>query len=376
MTQLVEKITFAGFLAVFSVMYFCLHYYVYLQTVTGLALAGAPVKTLRIFFITGSLTFFIGEFLNRQLSVPSLRFITYIGAFWFGVISIAVSVFVVRHIFMVFFHSASFRFYSAIVSFAVILLISLYSAYNGSRKPVVREVEVPCSKLPEDVKEFSIVHLSDVHLNFSKPPSWLDYVVEETNRLDPDMVVITGDLVDVDLNKSDEFAGILKKLKPGYGVFAIAGNHEFYAGIEVFQEFADKAGITVLRNSCAGGTGPVALAGIDDISGKHFVGKGPEPEQALEGCDFTKPVILLSHQPEIFRRTSKLGIDLQLSGHTHAGQIPPLDIIGFLYFRYSYGLYREGRAHIYTSCGTGTWGPPMRLFSRSEIARITLRNAS
>ena len=103
---------------------------------------------------------------------------------------------------------------------------------------------------------------------------------------------------------------------------------------------------------------------------------GRQASNGVKGVDLTKPVILLSHQPDIFDKAVKSGVDLQLSGHTHAGQIPPMDLIVQFYFKYPYGLYHKDSAYLYTSSGTGLWGPPMRLFSRSEIVKITLTSAN
>ena len=228
--------------------------------------------------------------------------------------------------------------------------------------------------LPEKFSGFTIVQLSDIHLNLLRSEKWLSQIVDKTNNLKPDIIVITGDLIDSELGEVKRFSSILKNLKSKYGVYAVAGNHEFYARYEKFLALAKESNIIILKNEKVTVAGAIELAGIDDETGKRFSQSGSNLEKVLKDCDFRKPVILLSHQPDVFDEAVKFGVDLQLSGHTHAGQIPPMDLIVQFYFKYPYGLYRKNSSYIYTTSGTGTWGPPMRLFTRDEIVKIILKN--
>ena len=221
---------------------------------------------------------------------------------------------------------------------------------------------------------FSIAHLSDLHLDGLKTLKWFQSIIMRVNNLNPDLIVITGDLIDSACDGLEKFCEPLRQLKAPYGVFAITGNHEYYVGINRFLEFAEKSNIIVLRNSSRTIANAIELIGIDDDTGKRFSLAGSDLKKAIANCDSSKPLILLSHQPKYFTEVSAMGIDIQLSGHTHAGQIPPMDLIVSLLYEYPYGLYRNDSSYIYTSCGTGTWGPPMRLFSRSEIVKIILVN--
>jgi hypothetical protein len=135
---------------------------------------------------------------------------------------------------------------------------------------------------------------------------------------------------------------------------------------------ARRANITILRNARRRVRHVVEVAGLDEAAGRSFAKGGPNLAQAVEGRDPRLPLILLAHRPESFDRHAAKGVDLQLSGHTHAGQIPPLDILIRLFYPCAYGFHRKGASAICTSCGTRTWGPPMRLFSRSEIVRLRL----
>jgi len=219
---------------------------------------------------------------------------------------------------------------------------------------------------------FAIIQLSDLHLQKWRSEKWLRHVVEETNRQDPDLVLITGDLIEEHMDRCQKFIPILRRVESKQGVFAITGNHEFYSGIQNFLAFSQKAGIRVLRNEKVTMGDNLIIIGMDDITGRMFSSPRPDLETLLEDCNPNQPIILLTHRPEGFKEAADMGVDLHLSGHTHAGQIPPMDLIVLLTYRYPFGLYRYGSAFIYTTCGTGIWGPPMRFLSRSEIVKIVL----
>jgi predicted MPP superfamily phosphohydrolase len=196
--------------------------------------------------------------------------------------------------------------------------------------------------------------------------------VNATNALQPDVIAIAGDLADEDIRAHHGFMDALKRLKSRHGVFAVTGNHEYYPGLKNFLNVCDSLDFQVLRNQHVTVAGSIEIIGINDNTGKRFDGGGADLEAALDGFDSTHVCVLLSHQPLCFHQAVARGVDLQLSGHTHAGQIPPMDLIVWLAYRYSYGLYRHGDSYIYTTCGAGTWSPPMRTFSRSEIVKFIL----
>ncbi|MFH1784178.1 MAG: metallophosphoesterase [bacterium] len=370
-----SKLSLLIFLSIVSTIYFGMHFYVYTRIVSGLMLSAGFRVWLRIAFLVLGMSFFVGEFLSRKYTSVWIRPVEFVGATWLGVISMALAIFIICDIVRIFYRGEDVRYYITIAGLVLLALVSAYSLYNGMRRPVVRNIDIKMSKLPDELSGFSVVQLSDLHLNYTKSREWLEDIVNRTNELNPDIIVITGDLIDADICKFEEVKEILKKLKARHGVFAVTGNHEFYAGVEVFMDIAEAAGITVLRNSHVTIADKIELAGLDDGAGRHRSGshhEGPNLYKALDGVDLTKPVIMLSHMPDIFNNSRKMGVDLQLSGHTHAGQIPPMDLIVMFRFDYPYGLYKRDSSYIYTTSGTGTWGPPVRLFSRSEIVRFIL----
>jgi predicted MPP superfamily phosphohydrolase len=215
-----------------------------------------------------------------------------------------------------------------------------------------------------------------MHLDNNTSKKWLSDVVQRTNQMKADLIVVTGDLIEEALWPKRGLMGIIGSLSAKYGVVAIGGNHEYYAGWHHFEELARQTGMQILSNGHIIIGDGLVIAGLLDDDGRRMGGGGPNLSQALAGVKPESPIILLYHRPTGFDKARALGVDLQLSGHTHNGQYPPYNFIVGLIFKYPYGLYREGDSHIYTSCGTSLWGPPLRIGSRSEIVHFTLVSAS
>ena len=356
------------FVLIFFSLYFGMHYYVYHRLAQGLMLSETVRLYLKIFLLAAALSFIAGEFLSRWFAFYLL---TYFGSVWLGVIAITFCVFVLKDMAgLIFPQQVKILTISA---FGLVLLISGFSLYKGLRLPEVKEIKIRVSKLPPELSGFSIVQLSDLHLGPLRPPGWLEQIVNRTNELAPDLIVITGDLLDNDLGRGNEFCEVLQQLKSRYGVWAITGNHEYYSGLERFQQICRASGITMLMNEGTTIAGAIELVGINDNTARRFSEAGSDLKSVLKNGDSARPIILLSHQPDVFDEAVDSGIDLQLSGHTHAGQVPPMDLIVRLYFRYSCGFYQKNHSCLYTTSGTGTWGPPMRLFSSSEIVKVILQ---
>jgi predicted MPP superfamily phosphohydrolase len=366
-----NKLDFSLFLFTVSLTYFLIHYFVFLRITNGLALSPLFRTALKIFFIIAALSFFVDRLLSRHIFFKPLAFlIAHFGSVWLGVISIAFSLFVIQYILSLIF-SNQIRLMT-FITLVLVVFVSCFALFNGTTPPRIKVLRIPMKGLPPALEGFSIVQLSDLHLDRWKSEPWLKSVVEKANKLNPDLVVITGDLVENDIQRCKNFIDILKQIESKQGVLAVTGNHEFYSGIENFLEFSRSANIKVLRNQKILISNGIEIIGMDDETGKIMTGVRPDLKSVVNDCDFNKPIILLSHRPKNFQNAANLGVDLQLSGHTHAGQIPPMDLIVHLIYKYPYGLYRHNDSMIYTTCGTGIWGPPMRLFSRSEIVKIEL----
>lgn len=299
-----------------------------------------------------------------------IRPLYYIGGAWYGFIIMAVTLFLLEICVALVFPSHPRR--RTIIVLALLFMISGYGIYNGLRVPEVEEIVIPIKKLPAEAPNFTIVQWSDIHLGDLVSPGWFQETVIKTNNLNPDLVVITGDIIDNGFEK--KYIEPLKQLKTKFGILAVTGNHEYYFNrLNIFLETAAEAGIRVLRNECITLPNGIQIAGINDPTAEEFGDMTPSVKEALKNSDPQKPIILLSHKAKYFNEAARQGVDLQLSGHNHVGQLPILDLFIYLTLNYPYGLYREGDAYIHTSCGTGFWAIPMRILTRGEITKITLK---
>ena len=260
-------------------------------------------------------------------------------------------------------------------------LASVVALSQGLSRVLVKRVTVPIARLPRALAGLRIVQITDVHIGPTLRGDFLRQVVDSINALSPDVVAITGDLVDGPVEALRSHVQPLSEIKSRHGVFFVTGNHEYYAGADAWIAYLRTLGIRVLRNErvrirhagAAGGEeGELDVAGVDDYHANMQLGHGADLEKALLGQTAEVPVVLLAHQPIQFETAKLRGVDLQLSGHTHGGQIWPWGMFVRLQQPYLAGLYREGKSALYVSCGTGYWGPPMRLGARAEITELTL----
>ncbi len=253
-----------------------------------------------------------------------------------------------------------------------------FAAKSGLTELVVKRVRVPLPRLAASMHGTRIVQLSDVHVGSTIQRRFIERVVRETNALEPDVVAITGDLVDGSVEQLREHVAPLAELRAKYGVYFVTGNHEYYSGAEAWCRELTRLGVRVLRNervSIGEGDGSFDLAGVDDFSAHRFGrGHGANLERALEGRDESRELVLLAHQPRQIFEADRRGVGLMLSGHTHGGQIFPWNFFVRLQQPVVSGLERFGRALVYVSNGTGYWGPPLRLGAPAEISEIVLES--
>ncbi|NVB84447.1 MAG: metallophosphoesterase [Kofleriaceae bacterium] len=248
---------------------------------------------------------------------------------------------------------------------------------RGDHEIVTVEFTLP--KLPKELDGFTIVQLSDLHVGLTIDRDFVQHVVDQTNRLSPDLIALTGDLVDGPVKDLEHDIAPLGSLRAKHGVYAVTGNHEYYAGADAWIAAITNLGVRYLRNqlvTIGDGTASFDLAGVDDYGAADYRGHGEDLKAATAARDPNRALVLLAHQPRQVRNAAKHGVDLQLSGHTHGGQIWPWHYIvrvqqgGLLAGRYTY----EG-TQVYVSRGCGYWGPPVRLLAPLEITRVVLRSA-
>jgi predicted MPP superfamily phosphohydrolase len=240
----------------------------------------------------------------------------------------------------------------------------------------LEHLEIGTAKLPPHLQQLKVAQISDLHLGLIVGERHLERVVSLIRKADPDLLVCTGDLVDAQMDHLNHLASLLDQVKPPLGKLAVLGNHEFYAGIDQSERFLKLAGFTILRGTRDLPGGLLAVVGVDDPAVLYRQPGAPTPDEqeteALAASGSRPFTLLLKHRPSV--RTESLGqYDLQLSGHTHKGQIFPFTLVTRLWFPRQDGLWRlEGGSLLYVSRGTGTWGPPMRFLAPPEITLITV----
>jgi uncharacterized protein len=265
---------------------------------------------------------------------------------------------------------------SAIAVPLVALAITLIGFWNARRTAGVVTVEVPMAGLPKALEGFRIVQISDIHVGPTIRRRYIEAIVEAVNRLKPDVVAITGDLVDGSVPELSAHVAPLTRLLSKHGTFFVTGNHEYYSGVLPWLAELKRMGITVLHNEhvvIERGDAKLVLAGVPDYSAAHFdESHRSNPQQAIAGAPKSAANVLLAHQPRSAAAAAQAGFDLQLSGHTHGGQFWPWNFFVKFQQPFTAGLHRLGRMWIYVSRGTGYWGPPKRFGAPSEITELKL----
>ncbi len=254
-------------------------------------------------------------------------------------------------------------------------------AFRSATGPAeISEVGVRLERLPRALDGLTIAQLTDLHVGPTIGEREIRRVVEQTNALRPDLVAVTGDLVDGSVRQLAAAVSHLGRLQARHGVYFVTGNHEYYSGPDAWIAELRRLGIRVLRNervSIGDAGASLDLAGVDDLHASRFGnGHGLDLPGALAGRDPDRALVLLAHQPRGIEEAVRAGVELQLSGHTHGGQIFPFNLLVGAVHPYVRGLHRHEEAgrtgQIFVSRGTGYWGPPLRLGSPPEIAKIVL----
>jgi len=264
---------------------------------------------------------------------------------------------------------------------AVSLLLLLYGYAEAMRLPRTRRVDVTIPRLGAALDGVRVVLITDTHYGPIDRARWSNRVTEAVNGLDPDIVCHTGDIADGTAEARREQAEPLGRVRAKLARTYVTGNHEYYSQAQGWVERMRDLGWEALRNRhlvVERGGDQLVIAGVDDVTaaGSGLPGHGEDLGAALTGADPALPVLLLAHQPKQIRHAVEHGVDLQLSGHTHGGQIWPFHYLVRVDQPAVAGLSRHGeRTQLYTSRGTGFWGPPFRVFAPSEITLLTLRSA-
>jgi len=371
----------AIFFTVFFTLYGLINYYIFIRGYQGLEYRAdiRPVYTGIFLFV--SLSYIIGRFLEkRYLSLLSDIFI-WVGSFWFAFILYFLLGILLLDLSRLINHFVNFlpayssfqyvevKFYTTFIVIGFTVL-TIAAGYFNARNIRIRKYDFTIPKRNDVAKVLKLAVASDIHLGTIINRSWTKYIVERINSLDVDLVLLPGDIVDGDVEPviKQNLGEVLRTIKSKYGIFGITGNHEYIGGVEPAVKYITAHGITELRDQVLEVAG-MTIIGREDRSKKGRKGI----EELAEGLDKSKPIILMDHQPFHLEEGVSIGADLQLSGHTHHGQLWPLNFITKKVYELSWGYKKIADTHIYVSCGAGLWGPPVRLGNTPEIIEITLR---
>ena len=374
------------FFVVFFGLYSCFHLFALIKLKRALHPNLAVTVAITAFMALMVAAPALVRILERQQWETGARMLAYVGYLWMGLLFLFVTWGLLLDAYRILVWTAA-RLTSADLSalrlsarhafFAAALLsagITLYG-YVDAINIRSERIRIPTDKLPAGIERFTIVQISDVHLGLIVGKARLAKILDRVRAARPDLFVSTGDLVDGQPNEIGELTDMLRRIPARYGKFAVTGNHEFYAGIDHSLQFTTEAGFTVLRGESKDVAGILNIAGVDDPAGSYRGRSVSLNEKALlSDLDNGRFTLLLKHRP--WQDAESAGrFDLQLSGHTHKGQIFPFSLIVERVYPNMAGLIRIGQGqHLYVNRGSGTWGPPMRFLAPPEVTVIELVN--
>ncbi len=373
------------FLAVVLSVYGLINFYILKRQWQATAGLGEARPWLFYFSLFLALAYPLSRFAERRLPGGFIEFFDRVGSVYLAAMLYAFLLILVVDILRLV--NAFFPFFpkaiannpqkAGLVAFAVILGAVLFITAGGvvnAIHPRVRVLSIVIDKPAGNLQELRIVLASDFHLGTTNRNAWLEKVVTKMNALGPDLIVLPGDIVDMYVPRAgvEQMIKTLQKLAAPLGVFSVTGNHEYYGGLEKNLEYLRRAGARVFQDEALKIKGSFYLIGRKDRTALSFGQERKSLKEILNGVDRNLPLILLDHQPYRLAEAEEAGIDLQLSGHTHAGQLFPLNLINKAVWEQYWGYLRKGTTQYYVSCGVGTWGPPVRTGSRPEIIVVNL----
>ena len=377
--------SFILFFSIFFTVYGLVNLYIFVRGWQALP-RGSSLRTYyTLIFLVLASSFIGGRFLeNVWLSVVS-DLLVWMGAFWiaamlyfFLAILILDLLRLINH-WLPFFPSFIANNYPTakrVTAFTITggVLLLLVVGHINALTPRTVTLHLAIPKRIQGPATLNIVAASDIHLGTIIGRKRLDSMVTKINALNPDLVLLPGDIVDEDLAPviKHNLGETLRNLKSRWGVFAITGNHEYIGGVEEASAYLSDHGVTVLRDQVVKLNDSFYLVGREDRSIRR-TGKGRKPLQELMAAvDQKCPIILMDHQPFQLEEGETNGADLQISGHTHHGQLWPISLVTRRVYELSWGYKKKNSTHVYVSCGFGTWGPPVRIGNRPEIVNIKI----
>jgi len=375
------------FFIVFFTVYTSLNFYVFIRGWQVISAYPILRSIYAVLFIIIAYGYILAKLLYKFLSPLAYDILLGVGAIWFAFFAYFVLSLLLIDIIRLL--NGWFHFLPAIISnnydltkkitaIIVITLVGLivFLGNLNKRNIQIKTIEINIPKGAGKLDSLNVVMASDIHLSPIDGEKLLTKIVDKVNSCNPDIILLAGDIVDDKAIVLEErkIGESFRRLKSKYGVYSITGNHEYINGVDTCVRFAEKFGIKFLRDSSTMIDGSFYLIGRDDSSELQFTGKQRKSlSDIVKDIQPNYPKILLDHTPFKLEQAEQNGIDLQLSGHTHHGQIFPGNLITKMIYELSWGYKKKGNTHYYVSSGAGTWGPPVRTGSNSEIVNLKIK---
>ena len=360
-------------MSIFSAILFVSHRYLVERLAHAPAWGSPTEEILEVLIWFGAGIQVLLPFAIRSLPPSRARLIAWPGYTWLGtafylLFFVAASDIVLWLLSANSIHVQQIRAMSVVGATAVLVTWGMVTALSI---PGVKQVQIALPRWPKELSGYRIIQLSDIHIGAILQRGYAERLVELCNRLEPDLIAITGDLVDGSLEHLQHHVAPFEALRARDGVFFVTGNHDHYAGASQWSNFLEELGLRVLRNAHAtvqARDSSFVVGGVYDRTSSN----GDDVNAAFSGASSSTPRLLLAHHPQTFHKATQHQVDLQLSGHTHAGQLWPFRYFVHLQTPFIDGLHWQGPHALYVSRGTGFWGPPMRILAPPEVTELIL----
>jgi predicted MPP superfamily phosphohydrolase len=372
----------AWFFIIFLSLYSALNYYIGLRGWQALEGAAYLRPLYLIIFLFSSLSYIFSKVVQRYLPTIIYETIEIIGSFWFAFMLYFFLTVVLLDIiraanwgfnFLPYFNNySSVKLITLGVVTGIVILI-IIGGYINTRTLKIETLNIEIPSRNSSLKELNAVLISDIHLSSINGDGFAKDIVNKINILHPDIVFVGGDLVDdkAAVLREKEIGFSFKDLKAPLGVYGITGNHEYINGVDSSVNYMKELNVIVLRDSSITINNGFVLIGREDRS--RGLKRRKPLKELVDGSEKNLPVILMDHTPFQLEEAMENGVDLQLSGHTHHGQMFPINLITSKIYELSRGYKKKGNTQYYVSSGVGTWGPPVRTGSRSEIVNLKIK---
>jgi uncharacterized protein len=381
-----KKMAFLIFYSIVLSVYALVNYYIYARGMQALP-QGSMIRYWFpwVFWLLVS-TYVAGRFLERYYLSIGSDILVWTGSFWlaamlyFFLAVLLIDILRLIHLIIPFWPSFSVQSLTnfRLITFWSITILVVFTVIVGhinTLYPRIKTVNIDIHKTANGMTGINAVLLSDIHLGTLIGNGHFERIVKKVQALNPDIIFLAGDVLDEDLEPvlRQNIGKTLRQLSAPLGVFAVMGNHEYIGGAENAYRYLKDHGLTMIRDSVILIDNSFYLVGREDRDKPRFAGRERMPlEQLIKGLDHDLPIILMDHQPFYLQLAAELGVDLQLSGHTHHGQLWPLNYITSAIYSISRGYGKIDGMHAYVSNGVGTWGPPVRVGNRPEIVNLKI----